>query len=551
MVARIVLLTHVAASHQVAEHCEVVDIKGAVKEIILRQDRSIPALFMVCQGYCEGVVVGDTTQAIATRLMGPGDWFPLASLALDQASPFCVSATTCTLLRLPVAAFKALLCPHIIAEVSLHINCLRDAFGGLTTADAARLLAIGRVHDVKPGALLVEQGDVPVDLLLLVSGEAAMSKDSVPIARVASPHLLGEMSAAANMPCPTRAAASAHSQVVSLVKTDLSALVREFASYKCLASSVLRGAVQNVAWQRQRTHLAASVSMTGGSSWRSDVEEGAEADPRGGGAASRAALERTREEGARGGVHAWRPRSALARLEVEPGGYRGRAQLTRRNTISQAMPLRHGKDVVLGHVVPRTFGPGIFATVPREEDEEDEGGGRPARPQSAFSHRLIGRATVGRLVRPMPSQQLRVAESHKVHSRNLPITALRDVLGDDAGAVLGGTRGLGGRLNRSLKRSNHAQLEAETVRFYKVSDAYLIHGYRAITRSFLGRLQDSAADRMKANAQRQARAVLSGYHKKEELGVKAKNLRGKLEKTIGGFALRYRHPDDVVTAPGA
>jgi hypothetical protein len=194
-------------------------------------------------------------------------------------------------------------------------------------------------------------------------------------------------------------------------------------------------------------------------------------------------------------------------------------------------------------------------------------------------------------VRPMLSQVERLEDALEKNARNRPITALRDVLGAVtflqtmviicgpapchhqsptsrpsnslriypqpsltpdpfrlfAGAdasVTGNLHGKASRLNRSLKRSNEAQLESETVRFYKQSDAYLLHNDRSFNRALLCRLQGSAADRMRANATRAVRQEQAAFRDGVPVGTKAMRLRAKLEKTIGGFALRHK-PDDV------
>jgi CRP-like cAMP-binding protein len=125
---------------------------GAHREVIIKHDRSAPALFMVCQGYCEGLIQGDNGVQVASRVLGPGDWFPLPTLSLDLPSPFTVTAQKCTLLRLPAAAFRSHLLPFVQADVGLQISHMRDIFAGLSTADAARLLSISKVTSNLPGS---------------------------------------------------------------------------------------------------------------------------------------------------------------------------------------------------------------------------------------------------------------------------------------------------------------------------------------------------------------------------------------------------------------
>jgi hypothetical protein len=164
---------------------------------------------------------------------------------------------------------------------------------------------------------------------------------------------------------------------------------------------VLQGAVENVKWQMTRSVQTSSVSMS--SSARRGVRAGeeedhAEADPRGGGAASRAEVGRKRHErqAQQGSVSGWRPRSALARLEVQPAskgggqGSGGAGGLVRQKTVVvkaqdharvDALPMK-------GTPIPSSFGNGIYA------NPASLAGSGSARPQSAFSHRMLSRRAV-------------------------------------------------------------------------------------------------------------------------------------------------------------
>jgi CRP-like cAMP-binding protein len=106
---------------------------------------------------------------------------------------------------------------------------------------------IEQVHQVKPGTLLVEQGDAPIDLLILIQGQGSLWRDGKQISTAMAPHLFGEMSATCNMPSPVTAKASTMCRVLSLVKTDLAAMVREFASFKPLATSLVQVLLPNPA----------------------------------------------------------------------------------------------------------------------------------------------------------------------------------------------------------------------------------------------------------------------------------------------------------------
>lgn len=164
--------------------------------------------------------------------------------------------------------------------------------------------------------------------------------------------------------------------------------------------TVLQGAVENVKWQMTRSFQTSSVSMS--SSARRDVrageEEHAEADPRGGGAASRAQVERKRHErqAQQGSVSGWRPRSALARLEVQPAskgggqGSGGSGGLVRQKTVIVKTQdhARVDASPMKGTPIPSSFGNGIYA------NPASFAGSDSARPQSAFSHRVLSRSTV-------------------------------------------------------------------------------------------------------------------------------------------------------------
>lgn len=97
-----------------------------------------------------------------------------------------------------------------------------------------------QVHEVKPGTIIVEQGDTPIDLLLLMQGQGSLWRDGTQISTTMAPHLFGEMSATCNMPSPVTAKASTMCSLLSLVRTDLAAIVRDFASFKSLATSIVQ-----------------------------------------------------------------------------------------------------------------------------------------------------------------------------------------------------------------------------------------------------------------------------------------------------------------------
>lgn len=165
---------------------------------------------------------------------------------------------------------------------------------------------------------------------------------------------------------------------------------------------VVQGAVANVRWQMTRSVQTSSVSMSSHArrDGRAGEEQGAEADPRGGGAASRAAVERNRQERlAQHGSHSgWRPRSALARLEMQQtsrGGGQGSGGgggLVRQKTVAvkaQNQKRAKGEEgLVEGTPIPRSFGEGIYANFASASNSGY------ARPQSAFSYTMLSRGTV-------------------------------------------------------------------------------------------------------------------------------------------------------------
>jgi thioredoxin reductase (NADPH) len=119
---------------------------------------------------------------------------------------------------------------HVTRGLPLSSSRAEQIFPKLTPAQIARVAAHGRMRDVKPGELLVEQGDSPVPFFVVVSGELEVVRPSGATETLVTVHgpgqFTGEVSTLSGRRALFRTRAPRSGEVIELDRQRMMALVQ-------------------------------------------------------------------------------------------------------------------------------------------------------------------------------------------------------------------------------------------------------------------------------------------------------------------------------------